>query len=73
MKTSVGLTNETIGKISEEVSRLYKTKSKVRRKMTTNSQIAELALAHFFSLSEQDRDAALSLCYTEVVSDEQAA
>lgn len=73
MKTSVGLTNETIANISSEVSRLYKTKGNVRRKLTTNSMICELALKHFFSLSEQDRDAALLPVYGDEEAKDEAA
>lgn len=65
MKTSVGLTNDTVSLISTEVARLYRTKNNVKRRMTTNSMMAELALKHFFTLPEDARDLALEETYRE--------
>lgn len=64
MKTSVGLTNGVAAKFAEEVSRLYRTKPQVKRSLTTNSQMAEMALEYFFNLSEQDRDVAFAKVFT---------
>lgn len=65
MKTSVGLTNGIISQISSEVARLYRTQENVKRKMTTNSMMAELAISHFFTLPESVRDEALSATYRD--------
>lgn len=63
-KTSVGLKNETVALIADEVSRLYKSKPSVRRSLTTNSMMAEMALEYFFKLPEGDRDAAFVQIFT---------
>jgi len=64
VKTSVGLTNETVGRIADEVSRLYKTKPTVKRSLTTNSMMTELALDYFFKLPEASRDEAFEKVFT---------
>lgn len=64
-KTSVGLTNATVGRIADEVSRLYKSKPSIKRSLTTNSMMCELALEYFFNLPEESRDEAFAKVYAQ--------
>ncbi len=59
-KTSVSISSELCAQFSDEVSRLHRSHAVVRRALTSNSCIAEMALRYFFALPAEVKDTALA-------------